>query len=182
MTAKDVIEFVKLCELHNVDVCIDGGWGIDALLGEQTRPHSDLDVAIPHKDAALVRELLEVQGYTEVPRDDSWECNFVLGDDLGHVVDIHTYTIDEEHKNIFGVAYPYDSLTGHGLVDGHPVRCIPAEWMVKFHTGYQLDENDYRDIKHLCVRFGIEMPHAYEEFEKRERDLAKGERVDQGNQ
>ena len=30
MTAENVIEFVRL---------LDGGWGVDALLGEQTRPH-----------------------------------------------------------------------------------------------------------------------------------------------
>jgi hypothetical protein len=30
--------------------------------------------------------------------------------------------------------------------------------MVKFHTGNELDENDYRDVRALCKRFGIEMP------------------------
>src|SRR5919201_6639891 len=28
-------------------VWLDRGWGLDALLGEQTRPHDDLDLAIP---------------------------------------------------------------------------------------------------------------------------------------
>jgi lincosamide nucleotidyltransferase A/C/D/E len=36
--------------------------------------------------------------------------------------------------------------------------------MVKFHTGYALDENDYQDVKALCKRFGIEMPEEYAEF------------------
>jgi lincosamide nucleotidyltransferase A/C/D/E len=36
--------------------------------------------------------------------------------------------------------------------------------MVKFHTGYTLDGNDYHDVKLLCQQFGIEMPEEYAEF------------------
>jgi lincosamide nucleotidyltransferase A/C/D/E len=39
--------------------------------------------------------------------------------------------------------------------------------MVKFHTGYPLDENDYHDVKLLCQRFGIPIPAEYEEFDKK---------------
>jgi hypothetical protein len=37
MTAQDVIAFVQLLNQHHIDVYIDGGWGVDALLGEQMR-------------------------------------------------------------------------------------------------------------------------------------------------
>ena len=164
MTAEDVIAFVHLLNQHHIDVFIDGGWGVDALLGGQTRPHTDLDIALPHKNVAQIRALLETRGYKNVPRDDSWECNFVLGDDKGHEIDFHSYTFDEAGNNIFGVKYPFDSLTGTGSISGHPVKCISPEWMVKFHTGYKLDENDYHDVKALCERFGIEIPAEYEEF------------------
>jgi lincosamide nucleotidyltransferase A/C/D/E len=52
-------------------------------------------------------------------------------------------------------------------VSGYPVRCITPEWMVKFHTGYKLDENDYRDVKALCQRFDIPMPEEYKGFDRR---------------
>jgi len=39
--------------------------------------------------------------------------------------------------------------------------------MVEFHTRYDVDENDYRDVKALCQRFGIALPEVYEKFEKR---------------
>src|SRR5712672_2670106 len=94
MTANDVIEIVQLLEQNGIDVCVDGGWGVDALLGEQTRMHSDLDIAIPHKDVVLIRTLLEARGYRDVPRDDTRDCNFVLGDNQGRQVDVHTYTFD----------------------------------------------------------------------------------------
>ncbi|HZQ08339.1 MAG TPA: nucleotidyltransferase family protein [Anaerolineae bacterium] len=166
MTANDVIEMVALFRQNGIDVCVDGGWGVDALLGEQTRRHSDLDIAIPHKDVDLIRSLLEARGYYDVPRDDTRDCNFVLGDDAGHQIDIHTYTFDDAGTLVYGVPYPYDSLNGTGFINGYQVKCITPEWMVPFHTGYKLDENDYHDVKLLCERFGIPIPPEYEEFER----------------
>src|SRR5512136_1761367 len=106
-TEKDVIEFLQLLDQNHIKVHIDGGWGVDALLGEQTRSHSDLDIAIEHKDAAQVRALLEARGYQDVPRDDTRECNFVLGDERGHQIDIHSYTFDPAGNLVYGIAYPY---------------------------------------------------------------------------
>ena len=166
MTAADVIEVVRLFERHHLELCIDGGWGVDALLGRQTRRHADLDVAMPHRDVPQVRALLEARGYKDVPRGDTRDCNFVLGDDQGHLIDIHTYTFDAAGRCIFGCEYPCDSLQGTGTVNGHPVKCITPEWMVKFHTGYPLDEDDYRDVKALCQRFGLAMPTDYDAFGK----------------
>ena len=36
----------------------------------------------------------------------------------------------------------------------------------KFESGYELDDNDYREAKALCQRFGLELPSEYAEFEK----------------
>ena len=63
MTAKDVVEFVQLLNQNHIDVCIDGGWGDDALLGEQTRTHAGLDVAVQHKDVAQIsRSIIMAHG------------------------------------------------------------------------------------------------------------------------
>jgi lincosamide nucleotidyltransferase A/C/D/E len=164
MTANDVIGIVKFLNQNIVEVIIDGGWGVDALLGRQTRKHEDLDVAVMHKDVPKIRALLEEIGYREVPRDDTWECNFVLGDDKGHLVDIHSCTFDEAGNNIFGVKYPYESLNGTGSINGIAFRCISPEWMIKFHIGYKLNKIDYHDIKLLCKQFGIVIPEEYGEF------------------
>jgi lincosamide nucleotidyltransferase A/C/D/E len=42
MTSEDVVELLQRLEQHDVVVWLDGGWGVDALLGEQTRPHGDV--------------------------------------------------------------------------------------------------------------------------------------------
>ena len=166
MSAADAVGIVQLLARNGIKVHIDGGWGVDALLGEQTRRHADLDIAVPHRYVPKLRELLGPRGYREVPRDDSWECNFVLADGSGHEVDVHSYTFDGEDNDIFGVPYPADSLTGTGTVGGSQVDCISPEWIVKFHTGYELDRDDYRDVSAICDRFGLELPSEYGIFRK----------------
>lgn len=164
MKAEDIVGLHTLLEENQISVWIDGGWGVDALLGEQTRPHSDVDIVIKHKDVPKLRELLEALGYEDRERDDTSAWNFVLGDNAGHEVDVHAITFDDEGNGLYGpkekgVMYPAASLTGTGTVNGHAVKCISAEYLVKFHTGYELDENDYRDVSALCERFGIDYPH-----------------------
>lgn len=50
MSAEDAIELYNLFRSHGITVWIDGGWGVDALLGRQTRHHEDLDIALRHSD------------------------------------------------------------------------------------------------------------------------------------
>jgi lincosamide nucleotidyltransferase A/C/D/E len=164
MSGDVVVQLMQIFDQHGIGVIVDGGWGVDALLGEQTRSHGDLDIAVQHKDVPKLRALLEARGYRDVPRDDTRECNFVMGDDQAHEVDFHSYSFDAHGKLVFGVEYPFDSLTGTGSIQGYPVKCISADWMVKFHSGYELDENDYRDVSALCERFDIALPAEYESF------------------
>lgn len=77
MPLETVLELVHKLNDQGIEVILDGGWAADALLGYQTRPHEDLDVAVFHEDVPAIRALLEGLGYSIVPRDDSWECNFV---------------------------------------------------------------------------------------------------------
>jgi lincosamide nucleotidyltransferase A/C/D/E len=166
MSAADVIDFIKDLGKQNIGIWIDGGWGVDALLGKRTRSHSDLDIVIQRQDLQKARELLERQGYQNVERDDSCPWNFVLGDDKGHEIDFHVIVIDDAGNGIYGppekgVMYPAGSLLGHGTIHGHPVKCIAPKYMVSFHTGYKLRERDYKDVTALCKKFGIALPEEY---------------------
>ncbi len=169
ISAEDVVKLVKLFDQNQIAVILDGGWGVDALLGEQTRTHADLDIVIAYDDVPRLRKLLEANGYVDVPRPDTRPVNFVMGDELGHLVDIHTYTLDRLNHPEQGLDYPLKSLDGAGSILGYTVRCIDLENMVKFHSGYTLDENDYHDIKALCERFGFELPDGFKAFEARDR-------------
>lgn len=171
MTSNDAIDLYACIENLGIEIWVDGGWGVDALIGEQTRPHSDLDIVIQQKDVPKLRELLEAQGYKDVERDDTSAWNFVLGDDDGHEVDVHAIVFDDKGNGLYGpiekgVMYPAASLTGTGVIDGKPVRCISPEYTVKFHTGYKLHDTDLADVSALCERFGIEYPEEYTNVKK----------------
>jgi len=164
VTARDVADLVTLLEQSGLEVHVDGGWAVDALLGEQTRPHDDLDIAVPHAQVARLRALLTTRGFREQHSDDSWECNFVLADEAGRRIDVHSYTLDAAGHNVSGVPYRSEHLTGRGVISGYPVRCIAPEWLVKFHTGYELDHLDWHDVRLLCERFQIAVPDEYVKF------------------
>ena len=166
MTSTDVINFYTELENMGIHIWVDGGWSVDALLGEQTRPHADLDIVIEQKDLPKVVELLTDRGYKNVERDDTRPWNFVLGDCEGHEIDFHVIVLDDKGNGIYGPAevdfmYPAGALRGEGRINGHPVRCISAEYMVEFHTGYEPQEKDFKDVSALCQRFGIDYPEEY---------------------
>lgn len=171
MTSRDVIDLYESLEGLGVEIWIDGGWGVDALLGEQSRSHSDLDIAIKQRDLPKFRELMQERGYKDIKVEIAREWNFVLGDEHGREVDVHVIVLDAQGNGIYGPPekgemYPAASLTGTGLIDGRRVRCISPEWMVKFHSGYELKDKDFRDVLALCRKFGIDLPPEYARFEK----------------
>src|SRR6266540_3532896 len=102
MEAKEVIQLYKLFEENGIEIWIDGGWAVDALLGKETRPHKDLDIAIQQKDVPAMRELLKAREYREVPRDDTSPWNFVLGDNKEREVDVHVIVFDVDGNGLYG--------------------------------------------------------------------------------
>ncbi len=156
-----VVDLLSLAEENGLDICIDGGWAVDAVLEQQTREHGDLDIALPASGVPDLRQLMSERGYHEVPRPDSWEHNFVLQDSHGRTLDVHSYELNPDGSNAGGVPYTAEQLCGSGLVLGVAVRCVPPAWLVVFHTGYQLRENDYHDVQRLCSRFNLPLPAEY---------------------
>jgi lincosamide nucleotidyltransferase A/C/D/E len=164
MTQQDAADLMALLEQNGLEVYVDGGWAVDAVLGEQTRPHDDLDIALPHAQVPRLRALLSTRGFHEQRRDDSWEHNFVLVDGAGRHLDVHSYTLDAAGLNVGGVPYSAEQLTGRGVIGGYPVQCISPDWLVRFHTGYELDQNDWHDVRLLCERFQIAIPDEFLKF------------------
>ena len=171
MTALDVIDLYTKLGNIGIEIWIDGGWGVDALLGEETRIHEDVDIVIQKKDLLKLRKILEEQGYKDIEQVDTRPYNFVLGDDSGHKIDVHVIVFDIEGNGIYGSLkkgnmYPAASLSGTGIINSHTVRCISPEYMVKFHTGYKLRDSDFQDVLALCKRFKIDCPKEYTRIKK----------------
>lgn len=86
MTAVDVLSILDLLRRADIEFWIGGGWGIDALVGEQTRQHRDLDPM--HRDGqepAVVAALADV-GFVESL---NWRpVRFVVTDPRGRDIDL----------------------------------------------------------------------------------------------
>ena len=164
MEAYKVLDIYNFLKNNDIHIIIDGGWAVDALIGEQTRRHDDLDIAMSHKDTPKLRKLLAEFGFVDFPRPDTWECNFVLKDRNGNKLDVHTFLFDQTGKNIFGVPYEQKHFGGKGMINGQTVDCINPESLLEFHTGYEVDEKDYQDVKRLCEKFNFKIPKDYLPF------------------
>jgi lincosamide nucleotidyltransferase A/C/D/E len=62
MPAEEVIALYTLLNEACVDLWVDGGWSVDALLGRQIRTHKDLDIALQWKDVPELRQVLGARG------------------------------------------------------------------------------------------------------------------------
>lgn len=166
MRAVDVGDLQRELAARGLDWCLVGGWGVDALLGEQTRPHKDLDVLIPLQSVDGILSLLADQGFRLAHL---WEENrfldgnhrlvgeplpsaFVLDHDDGRQVDAHVYeTRREKIVNLWEterVLHPGD-LAVTGIVDGIAVRCMSAETQLVCHQGYELPQAHAEDVRRL---------------------------------
>jgi virginiamycin A acetyltransferase len=157
----DVIEIIKGLSDAGVTVWVDGGWCVDALVGRALREHNDLDIAINRQDEKTLQDWLTSQGYTDRPSPDKSAWNYVVGNDKGCLIDIHVFEFDGEGNHIYGVAYPRESLTGHAMLGGIRINCIPPDWMFHFKTGYAPVEKDIIDIQALAEKYGYEIPDTH---------------------
>lgn len=167
MTASDVTAFYRAMQGLGIEIWLDGGWGVDALLGRQTRPHGDLDIVVQQKDLETLVAWLAARGYREAPREDTCPWNFALGDGEGREIDLHVIVLDDAGNGLYGPpergegSYPAEALQGRGLVDGLAVRCTSPAFQVRSHSGYDIDETDYADVKALTEAFELELPAEY---------------------
>lgn len=170
LTAADVVQLVDLIEETGATVWLDGGWAVDALLGEQTREHADLDVALEESDHERVVQALRAAGFAPAYRGDTTDWNYALGDDRGREIDLHVFREGETGAGWYGppgeqvAVFTTHALSGRGTVEGRAVRCIAPDVLVRFHSGYPVDEDDWHDVRLLCDRFGLGVPPDYDRF------------------
>ena len=161
MTGADVLHVIDLLKAAGVPVSVDGGWGVDALLGEQTRLHDDLDLALEHRDLVRFLQAMGDAGF-RLLRDDG-PFNKVLVDEAGRTVDYHVFDASvtrrmETGATVYGpmgLAYEVGAFEGRGAILGRPVACCTVDYQVKSHNGYELDDDDLRDVEALHRRFGV---------------------------
>src|SRR2546426_10601110 len=160
MTADDVLEIIGRLDDAGIEWWIHGGWALDALLGAETRPHDDLDLAVTRAHVErLEATLLEFRRIR-----DEWPASFVLADARGRQIDIHPIRIDDrgdgwqEQPSGEMALWPREALAGRGRIRDREVRCTSPEFELASHLYPGHDDVDRSDIERLCERFGLERP------------------------
>lgn len=163
MLAEFAVNLLRLFETAGIEVWLDGGWAVDAALGEQTRTHKDLDIILQTKDLPRLREILGARGFRE--KEGGTLSNLVLADDQGLEVDVHAMVFDECGNGVYRMQngedwiFPAAGFAGRGKILGTSVRCLSPEVQVLCHAhGYVPKEKDLRDMELLKARFGVELP------------------------
>ena len=165
MTADDILEAMNLLRELEIPVWLDGGWGIDALLEEQTREHDDLDLVIELAQSGSAERVLRKLGY--VATTDERPTRVLLTASGDRQIDLHTVVFDEGGGGIQRLQdgrsyrYPPEGFAGQGKVAGQVVPCMTPEVQLECHTGYEPTKADRRDVCLLVERFGLRPPKGY---------------------
>jgi lincosamide nucleotidyltransferase A/C/D/E len=144
-------------------VWLDGGWGVDALLGRQSRPHHDLDIIVGVSDVPALLATCRSAGFAL--REGSIPHAFVLVDPSGLELDVHAVTHHPSGTAVHRMdngddwVFAADAFSSVGTLGGMKVSCLSPETQVLCHAqGYTPTEKDFQDMALLHQAFGVELP------------------------
>jgi lincosamide nucleotidyltransferase A/C/D/E len=165
--AGDVLAVLDCLGAAGVSVWLDGGWGVDAPVGRQTRPHDDVDVVLPLDETDRAIGALAGRGFAV--DQDLRPTRLVLRDGERRQVDVHPVVFDRTGTGWQrGAApdggdcrYPAEGFVA-GVIAGRPVGCLSAAVQLAHHTGYPPDAKDRHDARLLHERFGLRLPPGLE--------------------
>jgi lincosamide nucleotidyltransferase A/C/D/E len=165
MNPSQLIQVLDRLDAAGVTVWLDGGWEVDALVGDQTRPHEDLDLAISRHECPRAQEVLAELGFRHTPDvEPGLPARLVLRTADGRQVEFHPLAFDAAGNGWqklpgggWGL-YPADGLRGRGEILGRPVRCTTPELQLRHHLGYPLAPTDRHDLRLLARHFGLPLP------------------------
>src|SRR5712691_2106715 len=155
MGSDDVAQIVRLLAETGIEVWLDGGWAVDALLGEQTRHHDDVDIVLRESDLPRLLEILADKGFSAT--EGGRPFNFVLRDAKARKVDVHAIVFDGAGNGLFGPLaadgkqelYQAGALNGRGVVAGQAVRCVSSDFLMTYYAGYPISPTDAHDVDQL---------------------------------
>jgi lincosamide nucleotidyltransferase A/C/D/E len=161
----DVHRVLDALDRAQITVWVDGGWGVDALVGDESRVHDDLDLVIDAADRRLAEEVLGALGFLPDPAARPGRpARVVLHQDGTRQVDLHPVTFDAAGNGwqdlghgAWGL-YRADGLLARGSIDGRSVACIGAQLQLEHHLGYPPREVDRHDLHRLAGAFDLPLP------------------------
>lgn len=152
LTAAEVLRVLAALDANGHRTWVAGGWGVDALLGRQTRVHRDLDLAVDVTDVSIDHAIDVLYGIGYQIETDWRPARIELAGVGQRWVDLHPVAFDKKgtgwQANVGDLPpfrYPPDALV-RGFVGGVRVRCLSVEQQLLFHTGYGPRPQDLADL------------------------------------
>jgi lincosamide nucleotidyltransferase A/C/D/E len=150
----DVLKVLDALQRAGIRHWVAGGWGVDALVGAETRRHRDLDLMVDADDHVACMATLAGLGYTV---ETDWlpvRVELVAGGDRW--VDVHPVRFDAQGNGLQGdpdgthFRYPPAGFVVARLGD-RDVPCMSAAEQERAHTGYELRPQDEHDLRQLAA-------------------------------
>lgn len=159
MTADDVLSLLALIRGAGADVWMAGGWGVDALVGAESRAHRDLDLVHRVEQEPALLAALTRAGFAQTL--DARPVRFVYAHPDGREIDLHQLVFAADGSATQSspdpaepFRYPADCFTT-GTIGGAVVPCVSAAQQVYFHQGYEPADRDRHDMALLRAKFGV---------------------------
>ena len=164
-----VLEALGVLSASSLICIVDGGWGIDALIGQATREHDDLDLAVERSRLPVaITALANLSFSHDSSANPGLPARVVLKDRHGREIDLHPLVFDdagdgwqELTDRAWGV-YPAEGNDATGAIQGVAVRCLTPELQLRHHLGYPWGEADMHDMRLLQKHFGLRLPPPFE--------------------
>ena len=168
MRAVDVVQVLDELDGAGVSAWLAGGWGVDALLGRQTRRHHDLDIVVNGNDGSERRAVavLEGLGYVTVearaPAGNWMPLKAVLRDRRGRTIELLPVPLQSDGTTMV-LSRPagpsvLPAALAVGQIAGRPAPCLGPAVQLTFHAGFTPTAGQRRDEALLRARFGRGTP------------------------
>ena len=132
----------------DIAVWIAGGWGVDALMGDQTREHDDLDLLFNRNHEGLVITMLERKAFFETV---DWRPGRFVMNDGTRELDLHPMEVLDAGGAILHThtdeTFVFESVDFvEGRIDNRAVPCLSAAKQWELHQGYEPTTKDLHDL------------------------------------
>ena len=159
-----MVAVLNALERAGIEVWVDGGWGVDALLGREVRSHKDLDLVLRLSDAGAAVELIQAMGFAPAG---STPPSALLSRWVRAGGGPLRARLRCDRRGVYRPAeggeriYPAAGFEGRGTIAGKMVRCLTPEAQMLLHGGYDPTDKDMHDVQLLHDAFGLALPDDY---------------------
>ena len=151
MELAEVERVLDALDQRSIRYWVVGGWGVDALIGRETREHRDLDLAVDAEQWDTCFAEVHALGYDV--ETDWWPIRVELVSPRGWI-DLHPVRFSASGDGVQAgpdgttYDYPREHLTT-GELQGRPLPCVSASLQIQAHSGYEPRPQDLQDLELL---------------------------------